>query len=536
MAETSYDLIVTGAGTGGIIMAARIAQKGVHPTTGEHLKVALLDLGPYFEGTPRPGYGVPRRRHMFTNVRSDFQGRYRTQRGMPPGASRRVPLGPDDETYTFNTAGIVGGGSVLYTAITNTPYEADYQVWSDETGLDLSYQNLKYAAEETERAFNIHTKPDGLLRVGDRLFRDSARALGIEVNPAKIAKQNCLWCGYCDGVNMCKYDARGGSFTGYLPTALEHGVEIIPDAKAEKVLIEKQGTGFGVTGVAYLRNGEREVVNAPRVVVSCGQYGSTPLLLRSGYGPRRLVEQLIVENPNVGDHTDARPWCERMTAVFDQPISDGQYRDGNVVGAFYAYHDTRPDKQYDRIQITMAPKELPGPERAAISSDAPEFGWSHKEYMRNLVDRNNPTKAQRDLLSRMAVDVRVIRPSSVRGYINEWGEMVYRANDPTILKPIQEGREVAYEILKKMGAKEVLGIERPARVFAVEKYVGACQPGADPKRSVVDGSFESHDIPGLFVCDGSTVPLGASEGYAGSVGTVAVYASDRIVERHFKRG
>ena len=208
-----------------------------------------------------------------------------------------------------------------------------------------------------------------------------------------------------------------------------------------------------------------------------------------------------------------------------------------MVGAFYAYHDTRPDKQYDRIQITMAPKELPGPERTAIAADAPEFGWSHKEHMRNLVDRNNPTKAQRDLLSRMRVDVRVIRPSSVRGYINEWGEMVYRANDPTILKPVQEGREVAYEILKKMGAKEVLGMERPARVFAVEKYVGACQPGADPKRSVVDGSFESHDtIPGLFVCDGSTVPLGASEGYAGSVGTVAVYASDRIVERHFKRG
>ena len=319
-------------------------------------------MGPYFEGTPRPGYGVPGRQLMFTNVRSDFQGRYRTRRGLPPGASRRVPLGPDDETYTFNTAGIVGGGSVLYTAITNTPYEADYQVWSDETGLDLSYQNLKYAAEETDRAFNIHPKPDGLLWDGDRLFRDSARALGLKVKPAQIAKQNCLWCGYCHGVNMRKYDARGGSFTGYLSTALEHGVEIIPDAQVEKVLIERQGTGFRGTGVAYIRNGERQVVNAPRVVVSCGQHGSTPLLLRSGYGPRRLVEELIVENPNVGNHTDARSWCEPMTAVFDQPISEpGQYQDGNVVGAFYAYHDTRTDKQYDRFQITMAPRELPEP-------------------------------------------------------------------------------------------------------------------------------------------------------------------------------
>ncbi len=81
-----------------------------------------------------------------------------------------------------------------------------------------------------------------------------------------------------------------------------------------------------------------------------------------------------------------------------------------------------------------------------------------------------------------------------------------------------------------------MGIELPAPVYAFDKYLWACHTGADPKRSVVDGSFESHDIPGLFVCDGSTVPLGASEGYAGSVGTVAVYASDRIVERHFKRG
>ena len=530
MAETSYDLIVAGAGTGGIIMAARIAQKGVHPTTGEPLKVALLDMGPYFGGTPRPGYGVPRRRHMFTNVRSDFQGRYRTRRGMPPGATRRIPLGPDDETYTFNTAGIVGGGSVLYTAITNTPYEADYQVWSDETGLDLSYRNLRYAAEETERAFNIHPKPD-------RLFRDSARALGIEVKPAKIAKQNCLWCGYCDGINMCKYDARGGSFTGYLPTALDHGVEIIPDAEAEKVLIEKQGAGFRVTGVSYIQNQEHQVVNAPRVVVSCGHYGSTPLLLRSGYGPRQLVEELIVENPNVGHHTDARPWCEPMTAVsLILPLAMAS------TGTATWWAPFMPITTPDRISNTTGsrspwpPRSCPGRSGPPLPLMPPSSGGLTKGYMRNLVDRNNPTEAQRVLLSRMSVDVRVIRPSSVRGYVNEWGEMVYHANHPTILKPIQEGREVAYEILKKMGAKEVLGMERPARVFAVEKYVGACQPGADPTRSVVDGSFESHDIAGLFVCDGSTVPRGASEGYAGSVGTVAVYASDRIVERHFKRG
>jgi choline dehydrogenase-like flavoprotein len=153
-----------------------------------------------------------------------------------------------------------------------------------------------------------------------------------------------------------------------------------------------------------------------------------------------------------------------------------------------------------------------------------------------MADISRLSPAQQGILSLIKADVRLIRPAGVRGWVNEWGEMIYRANDPSILKPIQQGRELTYEILKKMGAREVLGMDRPARVFTVEKYVGACQPGADPRTSVVDGHFESHDVPGLFVCDGSTVPLGASEGYAGSVGTVAVYASDRIVERHFTRG
>jgi choline dehydrogenase-like flavoprotein len=52
----------------------------------------------------------------------------------------------------------------------------------------------------------------------------------------------------------------------------------------------------------------------------------------------------------------------------------------------------------------------------------------------------------------------------------------------------------------------------------------------------VNPHFESHDIDGLFICDASVVPRSATQGYAGTVATVAAFASRRIVERHFKRG
>ncbi len=41
----NYDLLIVGAGMAGSILAARIAEKGVHPGSGDRLKVGLLEWG-----------------------------------------------------------------------------------------------------------------------------------------------------------------------------------------------------------------------------------------------------------------------------------------------------------------------------------------------------------------------------------------------------------------------------------------------------------------------------------------------------------
>ena len=81
MADKNYDLIIVGSGMAGFLLAARIAEKGVNPRNGEPLHVALVERGPYLPGTPRPGYGVPERRQLFTNITSEFHenGRYQMQ-------------------------------------------------------------------------------------------------------------------------------------------------------------------------------------------------------------------------------------------------------------------------------------------------------------------------------------------------------------------------------------------------------------------------------------------------------------------------
>ena len=69
MPESQYDVAIIGAGFSGPILAANIAEKGVHPATRDRLKIALIEAGPYLKGAPRPGYGIPLRRQRFTNMR-----------------------------------------------------------------------------------------------------------------------------------------------------------------------------------------------------------------------------------------------------------------------------------------------------------------------------------------------------------------------------------------------------------------------------------------------------------------------------------
>ena len=95
MPDTKYDLAIVGAGFSGPILAAKIAEKGVHPGTGDRLKVALIEAGPYLAGAPRPGYGVSVRRHRFSNL-EDSNPAYHWEDG--------------------GSAKVVGGSSLHWTA------------------------------------------------------------------------------------------------------------------------------------------------------------------------------------------------------------------------------------------------------------------------------------------------------------------------------------------------------------------------------------------------------------------------------------
>ena len=67
------------------------------------------------------------------------------------------------------------------------------------------------------------------------------------------------------------------------------------------------------------------------------------------------------------------------------------------------------------------------------------------------------------------------------------------------------------------------------------RHPSAVLPGKDPKTSVVNLNFESHDVDNLFVCDASVQPRAASGDAVGPLAVISVLASQRIAANHFKR-
>jgi len=496
--QKDYDVIIIGSGVGGSIVAAHLSEKGVNPKNGERLRIAMLEAGPYWKGDPRPGYGIASRRQLITNIFSDDAA---------------------DRMWPWGMVKMVGGSTMHYGASVYVPYPEDYKHWVAE-GTDWSEENCREAAAEVEKIYNIHSEPDSALSKGCLMFRDAARALGREVHPALVARRNCLYCGFCEGGYFCRYDSKLNAMTTYIPLAEKRGVEIIPNASVERIIIEKRGEQAIATGVAFKLAGKPIELKASSIVVSAGVIGTPRVLFMSGYGPKEdLGSNLVVENNNIGKHLDIH--CAIIVqAWFDEVIKDGSR--GAAPAGFFFLDDAGPNA-YGRIRIKDSGMiGVDEPWGLAFSPFAPHFGREHKQFMKQA------------RMHRGGTLVVLKKPEGYRGYINlKTSQMEYEGND-IIAKRLRDGGEMSREVLQKMGAKKIVGHDM-SPIYHIAHGISTCKAGSDPKVSVVNNNFESHDVSGLFICDGSVVPRSSSGDAVGPIATVSVLAAKRIIANHFKK-
>ena len=287
----TYDFIVTGAGSAGCVVAARLSESGRH-------RVLLLEAGP---PDRNPWIHIPL---GFTKTYVDprVNWKFETQ-PQPQLANRRLYL-PRGKT--------LGGSSSINGMVYMRGHHADYEEWRQRGCEGWDWDSVlpyfKKAENQTRGADEFHGV-GGPLNVSDQPGRfeltDAVLEACVQAGIPRTADFNGAQqegCGYYQTTTSNK--RRWSTAKAYLhPARQRSNLVVQTGAHATRVLIENNRA----VGVEYQMAAGRMTARARgEIVVSGGAYGSPQLLLLSGLGPVQHLQEMgigvVRDMPAVGSN------------------------------------------------------------------------------------------------------------------------------------------------------------------------------------------------------------------------------------------
>jgi choline dehydrogenase-like flavoprotein len=497
----AVDMVVVGAGAGGVTLAQRLARAG--------WRIVLLEKGPFWD---------PDRDWVSDEKGAD--GLYWTD--------TRIVSGADPIELGKNNSGVgVGGSMTHFAGYAPRFHPSDFATRTrDGVGADwpIAYPELKASFERLERELPVagqdwpwgdpHSYPHAPHPISGAasVAWQGARRCGIEmrVGPVSITngsfgnRPHCIYRGFC--LQGCKVNAKASPLVTHLPDAIAHGVEVRADAMATR--IEVDGSSGLCTGVAYVRDGSEQFQAADSVAV-CGYAIETPRLLLNSTS-RRFPNGLANGSDQVGRYVMVQG-ATQVAARF--PVELRMYKAPPPEVSSEQFYETDDSRGFARGFSIQTISPLPIGWAEHVLADG-HWGHALREYMR---DYNHWTVLGSlcELLPQPENRVTLARETDGSGLPVANLSYSLCANDRA---NIAFATKVMNEIWDGAGAQDTLTIDRYAHL------VGGCRMGFSPEDSVVDSSQRAWEVPNLFVADGSVLP---TQG-AANPALVIMALSDRL--------
>jgi choline dehydrogenase-like flavoprotein len=335
------------------------------------------------------------------------------------------------------------------------------------------------------------------------LFERGARKLGLHPVPAPLAinsgfyngRPGCVHCGFCHGF-ACEVMAKASTLTTVIPQAEATGnCEVRPGSYVSRVEHDRRGR---TTGVAYFDGQGREHFQRARAVVLCANGAETPRLLLNSASPA-FPQGLANSSGMVGKHLMFN-YTSVARGVFEHELNE--FKSVQVSRILHDFYDSDPKRGFyggGGLDARIGPQPTIWAQR--IAGEGPGWGAALKERLREF------PRSMQVACHGTSLPLETNNVSLDPDLKDGWGipaiRVTYRdhADDLATARFLQDR---GAEILDAAGALRVSKAPVNESTSAVH-LLGTCRMGDDPANSVVDRSHRSHDVPNLFICDGSSL-------------------------------
>jgi choline dehydrogenase-like flavoprotein len=531
------DFVVVGSGAAGGVLAKELSTNG--------FSVVVLEQGPYI----RP--------YQFRHdeIESYFGDGLVGRLADHPQSFRRTPEDEAVPSFFFPAlfyAKAVGGSSLHFAAnywrlrpvdfqersllgsIPGTTF-SDWPVTYDE--LEPYYTKVDWeigvSGEPSpgdpprSRGYPVPPMP---IKSSGVLLRDGAARAGYGSKPAPLAilsqphngRAPCIHCGFCWG-QACEIGAKSSTLASVIPVAERTGRCEIRD-RSTVTRVETSPAGR-VTRVVYVDADGMEQAQAAKAVVLAANGAETPRLLflsESSRHPDGLANSSGFVGKNLMFNYNPATWAQ-----FAEPLNE--YKSVVATRVVMDFYEADPRRGFYGgggldSRATIGPlfwaaldNPMPG-----MPSWGPGLKQQLAKYRYTMLVSGHGTSLPREQNS-ISLD---------ESLVDAWGRPGIRVTyddhpDDLAFAAFLQDRSV--EIMEAAGAERIWRLPITPSTIAAH-LLGTCRMGDDPATSVVDRYHRTHDVPNLFICDGSSMVTSGRGQPTMTIQALAFRAADHITE------